>query len=50
MAATIGLSGGSFGGLLLDKEANADRQRSGFTPLCHLSYPDQNLFRDDALA
>ena len=50
MAATIGLSGGSFRGLLLDNEANTDRQGSGFTPLCHLSYPDQNLFRDDALA
>jgi len=43
MAATIGLSGGSFRGLLLDNEANADRQGSGFNPLCHLSYPDQNL-------
>ena len=49
MAATIGLSGDSFGGLLLDNEANADRQGSGFTPLRHLSYPGQNLFRDDAV-
>ena len=49
MAATIGLSGGSFRGLLLDNEANADRQGSGFTPLCHLSYPDHNLYRDDAV-
>ena len=38
MSATIGLSGGSFRGLLLDNEANADRQGSGFNPLCHLSY------------
>ena len=49
MAATIGLSGGSFRGLLLDNEANADRQGSGFTPLCHLNYPDHNLYRDDAV-
>ena len=49
MTATIGLSGGSFRGLLLDNEANADRQGSGFTPLCHLSYPGQNLYRDDAV-
>ena len=49
MAATIGLSGGSFRGLLLDNEANADRQGSGFNPLCHLRYPDQNLYRDAAV-
>ncbi|MXW78278.1 MAG: hypothetical protein F4Z57_04680 [Gemmatimonadetes bacterium] len=49
MAATIGLRSGSCRGFLLDNEANADRQGSGFNPLCHLSYPDQNLFRDDAV-
>ena len=49
MAATIGLSGGSFRGLLLDNEANAGRQGSGFNPLSHLSHPDHNLFRDDAV-
>ena len=45
MAATIGLSGGSFRGLLFDNEANADRQGSGLNPLCHGSHPDHNLFR-----
>ena len=32
MASTIRLNGGSFRGLLLDNEANAARQGSGFTP------------------
>ena len=49
MAFTIGLSGGSFRGILLDNEANADRQGSGFNPLCHLRHPGHNLFRDDAV-
>ena len=49
MAETIELEGGSFRGLLLDNEANADRQGSGFTPLCHRGRPDHNLFRDDAV-
>ena len=35
MAETIELEGGSFSGLLLDNEANDDRQGSGFNPLCH---------------
>ncbi len=49
MSATIELRGGSFRGRFLDNEANADRQGSGFTPLCHLGRPDHNLFRDDGV-
>ena len=49
MSGTIELRGGSFRGLLLDNEANAERQGSGFNPLCHLGCPGRNLFRDDAV-
>ncbi len=49
MSKTLELNDGSFRGRLLDNVANAERQGSGFYPLCHQSWPDQNLFRDDAV-
>jgi len=42
------LAGGALRGRLLDAIANQRRSGNGFNPLRHASYPDQNLFRDDA--
>ena len=40
------LSNGVLTGYLLDNRANAGRAGSGFNPLYHASFPEQNLFSD----
>ena len=40
---------GEFSGTILDNAANADREGAGFNPLRHRLYPQQNIYRDDAV-
>ncbi|MCL4693191.1 MAG: cellulase family glycosylhydrolase [Candidatus Hydrogenedentes bacterium] len=44
----VDVASGAWRGRLLDAIANRRRSGNGFNPLRHASYPDQNLFRDDA--
>jgi hypothetical protein len=36
-------------GTVLDNVGNADREGSGFNPLCNGAFPDDNLFRNDGV-
>ena len=40
------LSNGYFSAIIHDNEANKERQGSGFNPLTHFLYPEQNIYRD----
>ena len=46
---SIPVSNRHFSGILHDNEANKQRSGSGFNPLTHILYPEQSLFRDDAV-
>jgi hypothetical protein len=46
---SVTLSGPGLAGMLLDNNANRERQGSGFNPLCSLRFPGKNIFRDDAV-
>ena len=46
---SLQLSNGYFKGTLHDNISNKKRQGSGFTPLTHYLYSDQNIFRNDAV-
>ena len=45
----IDITGGGFAGRLLDSVVNRNRSGNGFNPVCHERFPDQNLYRDDAI-
>ena len=43
----VRIGAGPLRGTVYDNEANAERSGSGFNPLIHAKYPNQNLFRGD---